>query len=373
MKLIFTLCLLLIVSFLTIFFVNLFNKNIKLKRNSEQNKVIVTNKTQEIPNLNSKNNVTYLEEINELSEVFYAIKPDFSKLDESKLITIISTGDVMMSRQVNVISEEKKDYLWMTANVKDLISSADITFINFENPIKKDCPLTTSGMIFCAKDKNILALKELGVDVAGLGNNHALDQGSLGLTESEEILNNAEIKTVGVKNPMYIEAKGKKISFLAYTELSCNEKYLGCIKNREKIKNDIIEARKNADLVIPMFHWGVEYTTQITTLQKEVAKLAIDNGADLVLGNHPHWIQPIEVYKGKLILYSHGNFIFDQMWSQKTREGLVSKFYFYDNKLIYIDLIPILIEDYGRPKVLENAEKLRQIEYIKSLSAGAIT
>jgi gamma-polyglutamate biosynthesis protein CapA len=309
-----------------------------------------------------------IEEIDELQEVFYAVKPDFSRLDQNKLITIISTGDVMMSRHVNMLSEEKKDYLWMVQDTKDYLSNADITFIIFENPIKTDCDLVTGGMVFCARNKNVESLKALGVDIASLGNNHALDQGPDGLTESEQILNNAGVKTVGVKNPVYIDIKGKKIAFLAYTELSCNDKYLGCIANRQKIANDIKMARTNADLVIPMFHWGVEYTTRITTLQKEVAHLAIESGADLVLGNHPHWIQPIESYKGKLIFYSNGNFIFDQMWSQKTREGLVTKFYFYDNMLIFVELVPTIIEEYGRPVILENAAKSAQLEYIKAIS-----
>jgi len=80
-----------------------------------------------------------------------------------------------------------------------------------------------------------------------------------------------------------------------------------------------------------------------------MARVAIDAGADLVLGSHPHWVQQVEVYKGKLIVYSMGNFVFDQMWSQETRQGVIVKFTFQGKNLVSAKFLPVLIEDYNQP------------------------
>jgi len=85
--------------------------------------------------------------------------------------------------------------------------------------------------------------------------------------------------------------------------------------------------------------------------QKQLAHLAIDTGADLVVGHHPHWVQEVEEYKGKLIYYSLGNFIFDQMWSQKTKEGIVASVIVEDNKVISHTEIPILINKNYQPEI----------------------
>ena len=91
---------------------------------------------------------------------------------------------------------------------------------------------------------------------------------------------------------------------------------------------DIQALKRQVDFVIVAFHWGIEYTALPTQEQRGIAHQAIDAGADLILGNHPHWVQATEKYQGKYITYAHGNFVFDQMWSQETREGVVGKYTF---------------------------------------------
>ena len=82
----------------------------------------------------------------------------------------------------------------------------------------------------------------------------------------------------------------------------------------------------------------------------DIGHLAIDAGADIVIGNHPHWYQPVEIYKGKLITYAHGNFVFDQMWSEETREGVIGTYTFYDRQLIGATWKPTRIYDSGQPR-----------------------
>ena len=124
----------------------------------------------------------------------------------------------------------------------------------------------------------------------------------------------------------------------------------------ERIKKEVADAKSNSGVVVVGFHWGVEYTTSITARQKELAYAAIDSGADLILGNHPHWIQPSEVYNGKYIMYAHGNTIFDQMWSEKTKTGVIGKYIFSGMRLQNVEFIPTYIQDYGQPTLVNSLQ-----------------
>ena len=104
-------------------------------------------------------------------------------------------------------------------------------------------------------------------------------------------------------------------------------------------------------MVIATFHWGNEYSHR-SLHQVELAHLAVDSGADVVIGHHPHWVQEVETYLGKPIYYSLGNLVFDQMWSEETRTGLVVKLNFSGSTLISQEQIPIKIFDYGQPATL---------------------
>jgi poly-gamma-glutamate synthesis protein (capsule biosynthesis protein) len=94
----------------------------------------------------------------------------------------------------------------------------------------------------------------------------------------------------------------------------------------------------------------------------------VDAGADLVIGNHPHWVQGVELYKGRYIAYAHGNFIFDQMWSYETRVGIVGKYTFYDTQLVRVEYIPVLSIDYGQPVPMAGAERQAVLDGMKASS-----
>ena len=117
---------------------------------------------------------------------------------------------------------------------------------------------------------------------------------------SGSLLNLNNITPVGLSNPAYVYIKGNKVALLGYDDVECYNNGIECadlVKMTEQIGN----AKENSDLVIIMFSWGSEYTHNPTNRQVQLAHAAIDSGADLVLGNHPHWYQPIEVYKNKQI------------------------------------------------------------------------
>lgn len=283
---------------------------------------------------------------------------------EEKLRKIIVTGDVLLARSVNVKTTETKNFKWPFAKTADVLREADITYINLETPLTKDCAPTHQGMIFCGDPRNIDGLIFAGVDVANIANNHIYDQGDEGAVETQGLLSDSKIIPVGLSGLAVKEVDDVKFGFLGYTDLS-NYNERETLKE-EIVKKEIVEAKLTTDVVIVQFHWGNEYTTEISKRQRDLAYLAIDNGADLIIGNHPHWIQPIEIYKEKLIAYSHGNFIFDQEWSRNTKLGVVGKYIFYEDELIDVEYLPIKIQDYGQPYFLSGKEKQSVLENLKT-------
>lgn len=284
-------------------------------------------------------------------------------LPEDRKRTVIATGDVLLARIVNVKTVRSRNFSWPFEKAADFLRSADVTFINLETPLIKQCPLTTEGMRFCGDPRNVEGLLFAGVDVVNLANNHIGNYGESGISNTVSVLERMNILPSGIQGPVYKDIRGMRFAFLGYNDVEISQSLSDA--EPEKIGGEVAEARQHADIVIVQFHWGTEYTTQITKRQRELAHLAVDNGADLIIGNHPHWIQPIEVYKEKLITYSHGNFVFDQMWSQKTREGIIGKYTFFDKMLVAVEFLPVYIENYGQPDSIADPKKQQILNAIQ--------
>lgn len=284
----------------------------------------------------------------------------FNNLDPGKIITVIATGDVIPARSVNFQTVQRKNFTWPFEKTADVLKSADTTFINLETPLMKNCQLTQEGMKFCGSDKNIKGLLLAGVDVANFANNHSANYGKEGIDETKKLLEDNGILVTGLNGAVIKEIKGTKFAFLGYSDIEKTS--LVSISGEEKIKAEVAVARENADVVIVQYHWGTEYVTAPEEHQRYLGKLAIDSGADLVIGNHPHWIKPVEIYNDKLITYGHGNFIFDQEWSQKTKEGVIGKYIFSGSNLIDVEFLPIEIKDYGQPYFLEGERKQKILD-----------
>ncbi len=300
-----------------------------------------------------------------LEEIFSFRKKDLSAIKKEEIISLIITGDVILGRSVNYITSTKNNFSWPFEKTKFWLKNADITFINLETPLIDNCSLTVEGMIFCADKRNITGLIDAGVDIVNLANNHLGDYLEDGVKQTTKLLDENNIKYCGFSQPTLINIKGKTIAFLGYNEIPSR---FGKKLEEEKIIEELKTAREKADFVIVAFHWGTEYTHQPTERQKYFAHLAIDNGADLIVGNHPHWIQPVEIYKEKIIFYALGNFIFDQMWSEKTKQGIVAKIYLYQNKVVNVEILPIKIVNYGQPFFIEGNQKTKILEELREIS-----
>lgn len=302
-----------------------------------------------------------------INSIFSSDHSWVKNLDQSKTVTLVATGDIIPARAVNLTAVNKNNFTWAFNNIAETLKSADITFINLETPLIKNCKTTNEGMVFCGDIRHLQGLLLSGVNVASLANNHAGNYGESGIKETVELLNKNGISTTGVDSPLYKEVKGIRFAFLGYDDVTKPQPGVSNA-NEEKIKQEITAARQNADIVIVQYHWGTEYQSQPDNRQKTLGHLTIDGGADLVIGNHPHWIQPVEFYKDKLITYAHGNTVFDQEWSQKTKEGVIGRYVFYDKKLVDVEYLPLLIKDFGQPSFLDGVAKQKILDEMKKQS-----
>lgn len=281
--------------------------------------------------------------------------------------TILVTGDIIPARVVNIQATERNNFLWPFEKTADVVKDADLTFIDLETPIIKNCPLINDGFKFCGNARHVEGLVYAGVDVATLANNHIGNYGEEAIQETVETLNANGIAVTGQHAPLYKDIRGVTFAFLGYNDIGYTPESISAAVE-EKITKEISEAREHADVVIVQYHWGGEYRSQPDERQKYLGRFTIDAGADLVIGNHPHWIQPVEIYKDKLITYAHGNFVFDQEWSLKTKQGVLGKYTYFDNQLIDVEYIPIQIENYGQPTILEAQKKQSILNEMKAES-----
>ena len=293
---------------------------------------------------------------------------DLSDLSSEKLITLIATGDVILARGVNWATVSKKDFTYPFRETATYLTSGDITLTDLETPLIENCPLLSSGFTFCGDKHHIEGLMFAGVDVANLANNHIGNFGSSGISQTKNILDQNSILWSGFGNLAIKEVKGTKFGFLGYNGV-------GSIVNREQVAKEIGDSKQKVDILVVSVHWGDEY---VAIPQKapgvapddpiEIGHLLIDSGADLIIGNHPHWVQGVEFYKGKLITYAHGNFIFDQTWSDETQEGVLGTYTFYDKNLINVTYKPIVVDKSYQPKFVTGERAGKIIKQMKDSS-----
>lgn len=286
--------------------------------------------------------------------------------------TIVAAGDVMLSRHVGTKIREAGNVNLPFLKIKDILASGDITFINLEAPFYNKGEPVTEGMIFKAEPETIEGLTFSGIDIVSLANNHIKNKGEAGMIYTFDHLTKSGVKYAGagrnddeVHEAALLEKKGVKFAFLAYTasdgvKESSDENISNpdvAFLDSEQAKKDIGKAKENADAVIVSMHAGAEYAFDPSQKQIDFARSTIDSGASLVLGHHPHVVQKVERYKDGFIIYSLGNLVFDQMWSEETREGVIAKCRFEGKDLKSLEFIPIKIENYNQPRIAEAFEE----------------
>ena len=287
--------------------------------------------------------------------------------DPSKIRTLVVTGDVIPARGVNYFATVRNDFLWPFRPTAAYTSNADITYINLESPLFSGCPVSPAeSFTFCGDPRFVDGLTLMGAKVANLANNHLSNYGAEGITATDQLLQSHGIQTSGLGPVALIDVRGVKFGFIGFNGV-------GRAIDQVALKAGIERARQLADIVVVQFHWGKEYERQpmpdrgVPTPDDPVSigHEAIDWGADIVIGNHPHWYQGVEVYHGRLITYAHGNFVFDQMWSEETREGVIGTYTFNGTQLVAASWKAVRSYDYGQPVFMnatDNASALTTME-----------
>jgi len=277
--------------------------------------------------------------------------------DPSRIRTLLVTGDVIPARGVNYFATQRHDFLWPFRPTAAYTKNADVTYINLETPLFAGCPVDpNSGFTFCGDARFVDGLTLMGAKVVNLANNHLSNYGAQGINLTTQLLAQHGMQVSGLGPVAVVDVRGIKFGFIGFNGV-------GRAIDKVALKAGIEAARQQADIVVVQFHWGKEYERQplpdphVPTPDDPIAigHDAIDWGADIVIGNHPHWYQGIEIYHGKLITYAHGNFVFDQMWSEETREGVIGTYTFNGTQLVAASWKAYRIYDYGQP-VFMNAQ-----------------
>jgi len=250
--------------------------------------------------------------------------------------------------------------------VRALISGADLAIANMEEVAVTNWTFHTHGTVFTGNPAYLAGIKAAGFDWVSMGNNHVGDFGPSGVLQSMHYLTQhgllhggAGANTAAAHMPSIVTVGGVKVALLSYDTIApvynATAAKAGSARMTDAwLRHDIKAARAaGAQVVIVWPHWGVEYTTGPSQTQRTLAHDAIDAGADLVIGNHPHWAQAMEVYKGKPIWYALGNFTFDQTWSEPTMEGISLELTFSGSRLVQAWMHPHLVLDYAQPNLMD--------------------
>lgn len=248
-------------------------------------------------------------------------------------LTVLIGGDLLLDRGVERSLELYGPDL-LLKEVQPLLDRADATILNLECPIGKTSDPAEKPYVFAGNPTWLLPLRELGVTHLNLANNHTLDQGSTGFAETLARTRQAGFGLVGIDSSGYqfaqIEKEDVRVVLFAANRIEVDSTLVAsgqpgpCQLNIEQLVQLIHANSKEhpEDWIVALLHWGQEYRSAPSARQQLDARLLVDAGADVVIGHHPHVVQGYEVYGSGLIVYSVGNFLFDQQ-AEETLEGWV--------------------------------------------------
>ena len=249
---------------------------------------------------------------------------------DGQSVTVLCGGDNLIHEPIyeRARTDNGYDFDYLYQNVKSFIESADIATINQEAPLATDLEDPSGYPHFNTPKEVGQDLFDAGFDVINIGNNHMYDIGSQGALVTEQFFQNRGIPVVGFyrsdedfHNIRIIEKNGIKVAFLSFVEMTNLDPddpdlgYCVSMEDRELVKEQIEEAREQADIVVAHAHWGEEGTTELTDGQVEMAHLMVDWGVDIIFGNHPHVIQSLVTITREEdsqlcpVIYSMGNFV----------------------------------------------------------------
>lgn len=287
-----------------------------------------------------------------LGALLILLAPRGGRGDEPVLL-IQAMGDIMLGGSALETFQKEGYGHPFNEQTLSLLREGDVNFANLEGPITDGgTPFPDKTFTFRMEPAAAEGLHRAGFNLVSLANNHIMDFGPEGLRDTLRHLQAQGIHFAGAgfdarmaRTPARITLKGKRIALLAYS-LTFPKAFYATEQNpgsafayQEFLREDIPRIREGSDFLIVSFHWGKELARFPEEYQIKVARQAIDLGADAIFGHHPHVLQGIEIYRGRPIFYSLGNFAFSS-YSQKVRTGMMARIHLVDDRVRRIELFP---------------------------------
>jgi len=313
--------------------------------------------------------------------------PLFQKLplleQRAPMLSIAAVGDLMMSSWIiDVVKEKGVDYPF--DSTRALLRGADIAIANLEAPLTADGePFEGKKYTFKVPPEFVSGIAAAGFDVVNMANNHSVDFGCTGVANTIKALESAGIQHCGAGEnreracaPSFIDVNGFRVAFVGFSmtfpdEFWATADTCGTCYPTDALLYDVIsECEQQADLTVVSFHWGAEKFTAPKEYQINFGHKAIDYGADLVLGHHPHVLQGLELYKGKLIAYSLGNYVFAS-YSNVARTSVILKAKIDAGGLVLARLTPINVHNAVvefQPTVLRGRAQSAVLDSLRNMS-----
>ena len=285
-------------------------------------------------------------------------------------VGVAITGELIPVRCTNHVLAQLDDYDAMFDGVRSELIAADLAVAALEHPLISDGELTPceATVVFTGSHRAVPAIANAGLDVLFTIGNHMKDcwggcSGTAALEETLGRLSQAGIVTAGAgddldaaRSPTVVRVDTRsgpvRFAFLGYDTIApwyhATEDSPGTAPlDVEYLRDDVADALLLADHVIVGANWGVEYTSNPVFYQRQLAGVAIEAGASLLIGHHPHWVQAVEHLDDALVAYSMGNFVFDQAWSVPTTQGMVMELGFTAERLLGYRIRPVVIRPHS--------------------------
>jgi poly-gamma-glutamate capsule biosynthesis protein CapA/YwtB (metallophosphatase superfamily) len=302
-------------------------------------------------------------------------------------LTLLFTGIMVPARCVQAAIDQRGDPDFVYSEVRHLIAEADLAVGTLNASLSDISPRTgcVSTFVLAGAADNADAMQRAGFDVMSVATNHIKNCafnacGDRAFLETLDNLNRVGILPVGAgvdhaaaMQPVVVDVQGVRFGIVSLGQIEPLA-FAGptspgiAVLNEENLRQAIAAAREVSDVVIAMPHWGPEYSPAPNHYQLRYAAVAVEAGADLVVGNHTHVVQAVEVIGGVPVFYGLGNFVFDQDWSRETMQSVILRVHYEGTSLAGYELIPVFAEGTGQVRLAEEAEAAEILNRIEQAS-----
>ncbi|MFG1625903.1 CapA family protein [Kribbella sp. NPDC049227] len=295
------------------------------------------------------------------------------------VVDVTFGGDVMLGRRVATAAARTGDVSSPLRFIGSRLAAADVTVVNLESTLSRAGTAQQGGDSFAAPPGVVKGLRDAGVDVLSLANNHTGDFQDRALLETVRLVRAGGLQPVGAGGnvaeavrPAIVERDGVRFGFLAFNAIGETPRATSTSPGALSVRmpprtgplnagdlaalTKAVAALKSAvDVVVVLPHWGQQYTHTPVPAQRTVASALTKAGANLVIGGHPHWVQDVQFPAGKVVAHSLGNLVFDMDFSQQTQEGVLLELTYWGKTLKAARLTPYVIGSDFSPRVVTGA------------------